>query len=35
MAGDPIKLSTYPDSTEPPPAPELDQHRQAIVDGDS
>ena len=35
MAGNPIKLSGYPDPTERPPAPELDQHRQAIVDGDS
>ena len=34
MAGNPIKLSGYPDPTERPPAPELDQHRQAIVDGD-
>ena len=34
MAGNPIKLSAYPDPTERPPAPELDQHRQAIVDGD-
>ena len=34
MAGNPIKLSAYPDPAERPPAPELDQHRQALVDGD-
>ena len=35
MAGNPIKLSAYPDPAERPPAPELDQHRQALADGDS
>ena len=35
MAGNPIKLSAYPDPAERPPAPELDQHRRAIVDGDA
>ena len=35
MAGNPIKLSAYPDPAERPPAPELDEHRRAIVDGDS
>ena len=34
MAGNPIKLSAYPDPTERPPAPELDQHRPALADGD-
>ena len=34
MAGNPIKLSAYPDPAERPPAPELDQHRRALVDGD-
>ena len=34
MAGNPIKLSAYPDPEERPPAPELDEHRQAIVDGE-
>ena len=33
MAGNPIKLSAYPDPQERPPAPELDQHRRTIVDG--
>ena len=35
MAGNPIKLSAYPDPAERPPAPEFDQHRRAIVDGDA
>ena len=35
MAGNPIKLSAYPDPVERPPAPELDQHRRARADGDA
>ena len=31
MAGNPIKLSAYPDPKERPPAPELDEHRAAIL----
>ena len=34
MAGNPIKMSVYPDPAERPPAPELDEHRQAIVEGE-
>ncbi len=33
MAGNPIKLSAYPDPEERPPAPELDEHRPLITDG--
>ena len=33
MAGNPIKLSTYSDPAERPPAPELDEHRAAILGG--
>ena len=33
MAGNPIKMSTYEDPPERPPAPELDGHRQAILEG--
>ena len=35
MAGNPIKLSAYPDPPERPPAPALDEHRQAILDGEA
>ena len=35
MAGNPIKLSAYPDPSERPPAPELDQHRPALAGGDA
>jgi CoA:oxalate CoA-transferase len=31
MAGNPVKLAAYPDPSERPPAPELDQHRTAIL----
>jgi CoA:oxalate CoA-transferase len=31
MAGNPVKLSDYEDPTERPSAPELDQHREAIL----
>ena len=34
MAGNPIKLSAYPDPEVRPPAPELDEHRKSIVDGE-
>ena len=35
MAGNPIKLSAYADPPERPPAPALDEHRQAILDGEA
>ena len=35
MAGNPIKLSAYADPPERAPAPALDQHRQAILDGEA
>jgi CoA:oxalate CoA-transferase len=31
MAGNPVKLAAYPDPAERAPAPELDQHREAIL----
>ncbi len=31
MAGNPIKLSAYDDPSSRPPAPELDEHRAAIL----
>jgi CoA:oxalate CoA-transferase len=31
MAGNPVKLAAFPDPAERPPAPELDQHRAAIL----
>ena len=34
MAGNPIKLSAYLDPEVRPPAPELDEHRTSIVDGE-
>ena len=34
MAGNPIKLSAYRDPEVRPPAPELDEHRTSIVDGE-
>ena len=33
MAGNPIKLSAYPDPPQRTPAPALDEHRRAILDG--
>ena len=35
MAGNPIKLSAYADPPERPPAPALDEHRAAILDGEA
>ena len=35
MAGNPIKLSAYADPPERPPAPALDEHRQAVLDGEA